>query len=195
MNVTAYYLDETGGTYYAYPTNQSLADWTTHRVLLTEGTGANVGRYSATLDTDDSADWAVFAGSSQPASWSVAVEVIGLDTATAAAQAAAALAQSQTNNAVLASYASPIATASSQSTAAAASAASAASQTTASAIRTSVGLESASLGKAVSALVGKNVATDNGDGTFDVAMRNEADDANLVVVRFNPSTGNKTIVS
>ena len=61
-------------------------------------------------------------------------------------------------------------------------------------IRAAVGLESANLGILVNGLVGKNVPTDNGDGTVDITIRNEADDANLRVVRINPTTGSKTIV-
>jgi hypothetical protein len=44
------------------------------------------------------------------------------------------------------------------------------------------------------AVVGKQNVTDNGNGTFDIAIRNAADDATLVTVRYNPTTGVKTVL-
>jgi hypothetical protein len=70
----------------------------------------------------------------------------------------------------------------------------AATQTAPSAIRTAVGLESANLATLVNAVVGKNVVVPNGDGTYNIAVRNAADTANLVVVRYNPTTGAKVVV-
>jgi len=58
-----------GQTLYAYPAGFSLADWTTHRVLLDEGTGANTGKYTASLDESKSTLWYFFVGASQPSDW------------------------------------------------------------------------------------------------------------------------------
>jgi hypothetical protein len=66
---TVYWQAPAGGTYYAYPANQSLADWTTYRVALTGGTGADVGRYSGSLNDAHGMEWLVFNGSSMPTTW------------------------------------------------------------------------------------------------------------------------------
>jgi hypothetical protein len=61
-----------GITVYAFPdraSGYSLADWTTHRVQLTEGTGANAGHYTGSLDETKSQLWWAFEGSSQPTDW------------------------------------------------------------------------------------------------------------------------------
>jgi hypothetical protein len=58
-----------GRTLYAFPDGFSLADWTTHRVLLVEGTGANTGSYTASLDESKSLLWRFFDGASQPSNW------------------------------------------------------------------------------------------------------------------------------
>lgn len=71
----------------------------------------------------------------------------------------------------------------------------AASQTAPTAIRSSVGLESANLKHLVNAVVGKNVVTNNGDGTYDIAVRDAADTEDLTVFRYNPTTGSKVIIS
>ncbi len=64
----------TGRVLYAYPDGASLATWTTNRVLLTEGTGANVGRYTANLDDTVDGLWRLFEGATQPTSWSNSIE-------------------------------------------------------------------------------------------------------------------------
>lgn len=56
----------TGSTFYAFPDNQSLADWTTYRRPLTENSAPNLGRYSGTVDDDISNLWWLFEGSAQP---------------------------------------------------------------------------------------------------------------------------------
>jgi hypothetical protein len=61
-----------GQTLYAFPADLSLATWATNRILLTEGTGANTGRYTASLDEAVSDLWYFFEGASQPANWSLA---------------------------------------------------------------------------------------------------------------------------
>jgi hypothetical protein len=58
-----------GLTLYAFPDLSfgfSIADWTTHRVLLTEGTGANTGIYLGNLDETKATLWRFFEGASQP---------------------------------------------------------------------------------------------------------------------------------
>jgi hypothetical protein len=70
----------------------------------------------------------------------------------------------------------------------------AATQTSATAIRTAVGLESANLSTLVNAVVGKNVVENNGDGTYNIAIRNTADTDDLIVIRYNPITGAKVVV-
>lgn len=76
---TVYMNQPTGGTYTAYPADESLADWATYDVAATAGTGANVGRYSFVLDDAVATEWVVFSGSSQPASWDLYVGTITLD--------------------------------------------------------------------------------------------------------------------
>lgn len=61
-------------------------------------------------------------------------------------------------------------------------------------IRAAVGLESANLSHLVNAIVGKNNVVNNGDGTYNIAVRNAADTATLVTIQFNPTTGAKTVV-
>lgn len=82
---TVYMNEPTGGTYTAYPANQSLADWATYDVAATAGTGANVGRYSFVLDDAVATEWVVFSGSTQPASWDLYIGTISLDSLTLSA--------------------------------------------------------------------------------------------------------------
>jgi len=77
----------TGLTLYAYPTAQSLADWTTYRVLLTEGTGADAGRYVGSADPANGTSLVLFSGATQPASWADAVVGVGWDLLIAAIKA------------------------------------------------------------------------------------------------------------
>jgi hypothetical protein len=65
-----------GQTLYAFPDRSfgfSLADWTTHRELISEGTGANTGVYTASLDETKATLWRVFVGASQPSNWNQSV--------------------------------------------------------------------------------------------------------------------------
>jgi hypothetical protein len=80
------YIDASGGTYSVFPTSQSLEDWATYRTVMTEGTGADTGRYAADIDDAHGSEWAVFAGSTQPASWDLALEVLSVDPAISAAE-------------------------------------------------------------------------------------------------------------
>lgn len=68
----------TGQTLYAFPDGASLADWTTKRVLFTESTAPNAGRYAASLDDSIDTLWRAFSGASQPTSWSAAFEYFDL---------------------------------------------------------------------------------------------------------------------
>lgn len=68
----------TGRTIYVYPDGTSLADWTTKRVLMGEGTGVNTGRYKANIDDSIDTLWRAFEGASQPGSWSASFEYFDL---------------------------------------------------------------------------------------------------------------------
>lgn len=68
-----------GQTLYLFPDGQSLADWTTYRVLLVEGTGANTGRYTASVDTAYGYRWTPFSGAAQPTDWNQALSLKGFD--------------------------------------------------------------------------------------------------------------------
>ena len=61
-----------GQTLYAFPDFSegfSLSTWTTNRVELVEGTGANSGVYTAELDETIATLWRVFEGTAQPTDW------------------------------------------------------------------------------------------------------------------------------
>ena len=71
----------TGQTLYWFPLSRSLADWTTYRVLATEAIAPNLGKYSATLDSDDAdlsvdpdAPFVLFAGASQPSDFTAGLQ-------------------------------------------------------------------------------------------------------------------------
>lgn len=64
----------TGQTLYWYPLSRSLASWATYRVAATEASAPDLGKYSATLDSDNAdlsvdpdAPFVLFSGASQPA--------------------------------------------------------------------------------------------------------------------------------
>ena len=69
----------TGQTLYLFPDGQSLSDWGSYRVLLTEDTGANIGRYTASVDTTYGYRWVVFVGATQPSGWNEVLSVAGWD--------------------------------------------------------------------------------------------------------------------
>ena len=75
---TIRYIDTTGGTYYAFPSSQSLASWATYRVLLAELTGANLGKYEGIVDDSNGGEWIIFAGGTQPATWDLALDLVPL---------------------------------------------------------------------------------------------------------------------
>ena len=70
MNITATYIDTfaLGTDFSLFPTNEpDISTWTTNRIAMVPGTGANANRYSAVVDSDISMDWSVFASSTAPA--------------------------------------------------------------------------------------------------------------------------------
>lgn len=76
-----YYIGTPAATLYAYPAQQSLTDYATHRVALTEGTGDDTGRYWATLDDADGELWYLFSGGTQPTDWDAALSAVSLSDA------------------------------------------------------------------------------------------------------------------
>lgn len=81
----------TGATLYWFPFSRSLADWTTYQVKATEASAPNLGRYTATLDSDNAdltvdpdATFVLFEGASQPGSFTEGLRTTQvIDTATA----------------------------------------------------------------------------------------------------------------
>lgn len=66
----------TGQTLYWFPLSRSLADWATYRVAATEASAPDLGKYSATLDSDNAdlvadpdATFVLFSGASQPSNF------------------------------------------------------------------------------------------------------------------------------
>lgn len=74
---TVYYTDSTPGTAVSLLNETaSLADWAS-RIQMTEGTGANTGRWSATVTTNGR--YKVFEGVTQPSDWEDNVGTIVVD--------------------------------------------------------------------------------------------------------------------
>lgn len=74
---TVYYTDSAPGTAVSLLNETaSLADWAS-RIQMTEGTGANTGRWSATVTTNGR--YKVFEGATQPADWEDNVGTIVVD--------------------------------------------------------------------------------------------------------------------
>jgi hypothetical protein len=72
----------TGQTLYWFPMSRSLADWTTYRVLATESSAPDLGKYSATLDSDNAdltadpdAPFMLFSGAAQPSDFTEGLQV------------------------------------------------------------------------------------------------------------------------
>lgn len=81
----------TGQTLYWFPLSRSLADWTTYRVQATEAASPNLGKYSATLDSDDAdltldpdAPFVLFSGASQPSDFTAGLQATDVLDATEA---------------------------------------------------------------------------------------------------------------
>lgn len=78
---------ETGQTLYWFPLSRSLADWATYRVIATEASAPNIGKYSATLASanvdlasDPDATFVLFVGAAQPSSFTEGVQTTALIT-------------------------------------------------------------------------------------------------------------------
>ena len=68
---TVTYTDSPSGTIIdCFPLSAALVDWTTLKVRLTEGTGANLGRWTGNLGYGN---WAVFAGGTTPSSFTSSI--------------------------------------------------------------------------------------------------------------------------
>lgn len=76
----AYYIGTPSATLYAFPAHQSLTDFDTYDVPLTEGTGDDAGRYWATLDSDDGELWYLF-NTATPTDWDDAISAVSLASA------------------------------------------------------------------------------------------------------------------
>lgn len=73
---------ETGQTLYWFPLSRSLDDWATYRVEAVEASAPDLGKYSATLDSNDAdltadpdAPFILFLGSAQPSDFSDGLQV------------------------------------------------------------------------------------------------------------------------
>lgn len=71
-----------GAAVFAFPLGRSLADWATYAVEMTEGTGADAGRYLATVSSDAGEQWVAFEGADQPDAWPDAIPGVQWDTTT-----------------------------------------------------------------------------------------------------------------
>lgn len=78
---TIYFADTSGQTIYAYPHGVTLANWATSRVLATEGTSPDLGRYSVTVDDAVGTQWELFVGATQPGSWAESIGAFSVATA------------------------------------------------------------------------------------------------------------------
>jgi hypothetical protein len=68
-----------GQALYAFPRSFVFSSWSSGKVFIPESTAPNTGRYTATLDDSIDTEWAIFVGSSQPASWDNEIGSISLD--------------------------------------------------------------------------------------------------------------------
>lgn len=82
-NFTIEHADVSALTIYAFPSDKSLADWVTYRILLTEQGAPNLGKYLGTINSDNGRTWLIYYGATQPnyndfiATWSVPKLSIG----------------------------------------------------------------------------------------------------------------------
>ncbi len=76
---------------YAYYVEQSLANYVADKVLFVEGTGADAGRYFATVDESKGTSIVAFRGATQPSGWDQAVPTLAWDLIIAAIKADADL--------------------------------------------------------------------------------------------------------
>ena len=71
---TLTHVATTGLTLYVFPSSQSLGDWATYRVQLSEAGSPNEGRYQGSVDDAQGRDWWLFIGATQPSSWDAAIK-------------------------------------------------------------------------------------------------------------------------
>ena len=158
---------------YAYYLDQSLDDYVADKVLFVEGSGSDLGKYTAVVNETKGKQIVAFVGATQPASWADALPGVGWDLIIESIKADPDLGTAGLiANAQLA-----------------------AEQTDPTALLDALGLESANLAHLVNAMIGTNIVEDNLDGTFDITVRNGDNTANLVTFRYDPITGNKTVIS
>ena len=67
---TGFYTGTTGQTLRAFPANQSLADWNTYSIALTESAAPDLGKYTGSANDANGNVYKVFASATQPADWS-----------------------------------------------------------------------------------------------------------------------------
>lgn len=76
---------------YAYYLDQSLDDYVADKVLFVEGSGSDLGKYTAVVDETKGTQVVAFVGATQPASWADALPGVGWDLIIEAIKADAAL--------------------------------------------------------------------------------------------------------
>lgn len=93
----------TGQTLYWFPLSRSLADWTTYRVAATESSAPDLGKYSATLDSDNAdlsvdpdATFVLFDGASQPSDFTGVLQITTLINSSASSGSRTVLATATT---------------------------------------------------------------------------------------------------
>lgn len=64
---------------YAYYLDQSLDDYVSDKVLFVEGSGSDLGKYTAVVDETKGTQIVAFVGATQPASWADALPGVGWD--------------------------------------------------------------------------------------------------------------------
>jgi hypothetical protein len=64
---------------YAYYLDQSLDDYVADKVLFVEGSGSDLGKYTAVVDETKGTQIVAFVGATQPASWADALPGVGWD--------------------------------------------------------------------------------------------------------------------
>jgi len=191
-------FDFTSGlTLYGKAKPLDTSPWSDGVIALTEN--GTTGEYSASTFLDDIPYSVYIQAGESPASTDNKIGTIypsttGSGTSATAEEIAAATLALINADATQTTARANAATAATQATSAATQAGAAATQTAPAAIRTAVGLESANLASLVQAVIGKKTVTDNGNGTYDIAIRNTTDTTTLITIRHNPVTGATTVV-
>jgi hypothetical protein len=76
MPTVTYTNSVPGTTVTAFPATSSLADWSTAKVAMTEGSSPNTGRWTATLSVGE---WVIFETGTQPASFASSVGTVTVE--------------------------------------------------------------------------------------------------------------------